>query len=358
MAEQGTRDILIWGAGAIGATVAAYLARAGHRVTCVDTNAAHREAVAANGLHITGPVDEFSVRVAIAAPEELRGTWPFAIVAVKAHYSHDAARALLPHLAADASVITLQNGLAHVEIAKIVHPHPVYAGMVGFAADVLAPGEIRFGKRSDLVIGRPGHAVDNRLNDLVAVMRAFEPNARATGDIEAALWGKLVFVAVLYGTALARSPIAALFRERRWFPVWYGLAHELLSVATAEGIAPESFDHFDLVAFRAPRPAEAAWQCLAETADGIGPNAKPHSGMWRDLSIHKRRTEIDAQLVPIVQLGRRHNLPTPLIEQVCIMIHEVEAGTRLQSDDALLDLLALTGQPDAATRSAPSIVSN
>jgi 2-dehydropantoate 2-reductase len=88
----------------------------------------------------------------------------------------------------------------------------------------------------------------------------------------------------------------------------------------------------------------------------VGPNSKPHSGMWRDLAVHKRRTEIDAQLVPIVQLGKRHTLPCRLLDRVCAMIHEIEAGTRPQTDDNLLELLAFGEY--AATIPTQSAVSN
>ena len=50
---------LIWGAGAIGGTVGAYLVRAGHDVTFVDVEAAHVAAIRETGLRITGPVDAF-----------------------------------------------------------------------------------------------------------------------------------------------------------------------------------------------------------------------------------------------------------------------------------------------------------
>jgi len=46
---------LIWGAGAIGGTLGAYLARTGHDVTFVDAADEHVAAIDRAGLHITGP---------------------------------------------------------------------------------------------------------------------------------------------------------------------------------------------------------------------------------------------------------------------------------------------------------------
>ena len=54
--------ILIWGAGAIGGTVGAFLGAAGHDITFVDTDAAHVAAIRARGAedqrpnrHLGGP---------------------------------------------------------------------------------------------------------------------------------------------------------------------------------------------------------------------------------------------------------------------------------------------------------------
>src|SRR5262249_54784704 len=77
---------LIWGAGAIGGTLGAYLARAGVDVTLVDTVAAHVEAIARDGLRVTGPIDEFTVRVPAYVPGALAGTWDEIILATKAHH--------------------------------------------------------------------------------------------------------------------------------------------------------------------------------------------------------------------------------------------------------------------------------
>ena len=95
---------LVWGAGAIGGTLGAYLARAGHDVTLVDTVAEHVDAITRGGLRIAGPIDEFTVRVPAYTPQTLTGTWDQVILATKAHHTEAAVRALGPHLAAGGCV--------------------------------------------------------------------------------------------------------------------------------------------------------------------------------------------------------------------------------------------------------------
>src|SRR5215475_9798622 len=95
---------LIWGAGAIGGTLGAYLARAGVDVTLVDTVADHVEAGTRDGLRVTGPIDQFTVRVPAFVPDALVGTWDEIILATKAHHTDTALPALRTHLADDGYV--------------------------------------------------------------------------------------------------------------------------------------------------------------------------------------------------------------------------------------------------------------
>jgi len=76
-------DVVIWGAGAIGGTIGAYLARAGANPLLVDTDAAHVAALNATGLKITGPVEEFSVAVRAVTPDQVKGPIRHVLLAVK-----------------------------------------------------------------------------------------------------------------------------------------------------------------------------------------------------------------------------------------------------------------------------------
>ena len=116
MAER----ILIWGAGAIGGSVGAWLKRAGHDITFVDVVPKHVAAIRDRGLRIIGPVEEFIVHTPACTPEELTGTWQRVFLAVKAQHTEAATRSLTPHLAQDGHVLSLQNGLNERIIQRIV----------------------------------------------------------------------------------------------------------------------------------------------------------------------------------------------------------------------------------------------
>jgi len=333
--------ILVWGAGAIGGTVGAYLQRAGHAVTFVDVVPEHVAAIRGPGLRIRGPVEDFAVQAPALLPSEVTGAWPRIFLCVKAHHTEDACRALLPHLAPDGYVLSLQNGLCETLIAGIVGAGRTMGAFVNFGADWMGPGDILFGNRGAVVLGEIDGAMTPRLAALHALMQAFEPDAITTPDIWSYLWGKLGYGAMLFAQALGNLGIADCLARPELLPAWRALGGEAVAVALAERVQPRGFNGFDPDAFRPGASAEAAQASVAAMVAFNRPSAKTHSGVWRDLTIRKRRTEVDVQIAPIVEIGARHGLVCPAIGRLVALIHEVEQGRRALSDDNLLELVPM-----------------
>jgi 2-dehydropantoate 2-reductase len=334
--------ILIWGAGAIGGTVGAFLRRAGADVTFVDVVPEHVEAIRdpSRGLCISGPVENFSVTAPAFLPEEVKGTWDRIFLCVKAHHTEQACRALEPHLSADGYVLSLQNGLCEQVIASVVGPARTMGAFVNFGADWIAPGQVMMGNRAAVVLGEIDGRMTERLAALHALMRHFEPEAITTEDIHAYLWGKLGYGALLFATALGQGGIADQFARLELAPAFRRIGQEVMTVAEAEGVSPRGFNGFDPAAFRPGAPWEATERSLAAMVEFNRGSAKTHSGIWRDLAVRRRRTEVDAQVVPVIATGARHGLACPALSRLAEMIHEVEDGRRALSDENLGELLA------------------
>ncbi len=332
--------ILIWGAGAIGGSVGAWLKRAGRDVTLVDLVSEHVAAIRdpSHGLQITGPVEQFSVAVPAFTPEELTGTWQHVFLAVKAHHTQAATRALTPHLAQDGYVLSLQNGLNENIIQRIVGRDRTIGAFINFGADWMAPGEIMFGNRGAVVLGELDGAVTPRLTALHAVMRDFEPDAITTPDIWSYLWGKLGYGAMLFAQGLGQAGIADCLARPELLSLWRRLGEEATAVALAEGIEPRGFNGYDVDAFRPGASEAAAKASVAAMVAFNRTSAKTHSGIWRDLAVRKRRTEVDVQIAPIVEIGARHGLDCRTTRRLVDMIHEVEDGRRAMTDENLLEL--------------------
>ena len=337
------KGILIWGAGAIGGAIGAYLVRAGHDVTFVDVVHEHVDAIRdpSRGLRITGPVDSFTVHAPAFTPDELEGTWQRIFLAVKAHHTEEACRALAPHLADDGYLLSLQNGICEKLIAREMGAARTVGAFVNFGADWIEPGEILYGNRGAVVVGEIDGASTPRVLALHREMQAFEPDAILTEDIWSYLWGKLGYGSLLFAQAVGQLGIADCLARGELLPLWRALAGEAMRVARAEGVAPRGFNGFDPAAFQPDSTEAQARDSVAAMVAFNRPNAKTHSGVWRDLAIRKRRTEVDMQLAPVVELGRRHGIACPKLDALVQMIHEIEHGDRRLSDDNLDELLSV-----------------
>ena len=146
---------------------------------------------------------------------------------------------------------------------------------------------------------------------------------------------------MLFATALTNESIADALAMPAYRHLYIALAREILAVAKARGVTPEAFDGFDPAAYLPQAPHGAAERSLDDLVAHNRRSAKTHSGIWRDLAVRKRPTEVDAQLGIVVTLGAEAGVPTPLTARLVALIHEIERGARAQSLDTL-DALAAT----------------
>jgi 2-dehydropantoate 2-reductase len=136
---------------------------------------------------------------------------------------------------------------------------------------------------------------------------------------------------MLFANALSGDSIADGLAREEHRDLYVAIAREILAVAAARGITPESFDGFDPAAYLPDAPSGSADRSLAALVAHNRKSAKTHSGIWRDLAVRKRPTEVEAQLGIIVRLGREAGVPAPLTARLVELIHDVERGARPMS---------------------------
>lgn len=323
--------ILVWGAGAIGGTLGAYWARAGVPVVLVDLVAEHVHACRTSGLAIEGPVAQFTQGVPALTPKEVRGQnrrYRRVVLAVKAHATAAALQALAPHVAEDGFVLSAQNGLNELLIAETLGAERTMGCFVNFGADWLGPGRILFGNRAAVVVGEIDGRTRPRTREMHALLKIFEPEAVLTDNIWGYLWGKLAYGAMLFATALTPDSMADNFADPARFVVFNRLGREVMAVAAARGVVPVGFNGFDPAAFAGHASEAASRASIAALAEFNRHTAKTHSGIYRDLAVRKRRTEVDAQIGIIARLGDEAGVATPALARLVALIHEIEDGCR------------------------------
>jgi 2-dehydropantoate 2-reductase len=301
MAATGTPQLLVWGTGAVGGTVAAHLARSGHALVCVDVNANHVRTINQAGLRVIGPVDTFTARPAAACPQDLKGIFDRILLCVKANRTADAAAGLAPHLANGGCVVSLQNGLNELTLVEVLGRERTIGAFINFSAELSAPGEIHFGGRGSVVIGELDGATTPRIEDLHRLFLGFDSEAQVSDNVLGFLWGKLIFCGFLKITAVADLPIREGLAASENRTLFAALACEMLAAA---GARPMGFDGFEPDAIRDSANSGALNRTFDAMDAFTGGGSLTHSATWRDPKEGRRHRH--AAVSPAPRSHRRH----------------------------------------------------
>ena len=185
---------------------------------------------------------------------------------------------------------------------------------VNFGADVTEPGVVLRGSRETFVVGE----IDGTISDRVRALAADIADAKPAEHIMGYLWGKEAYGAMLAAIAVSDLSIADGLADPAYAPLLVAVAREVLDQAPVTPMAFDGFDPEDLAGSLAPLVAFNRR------------SAKTHSGIYRDLMVRRRPTEVPAHL---------GGLEGPMLRRVVELITEIEQGRRT-CERANLDLLA------------------
>lgn len=328
------------GAGAIGGTLAVHLDAHGVPVQLIDADRAHVEAVRRNGLRLQTPDGTLTAHLPVFGLDDAPSQLGRVLLAVKAQATDRAAAWIAPRLVPEGYVVSLQNGLNETAIAAHVGAERTISAFVDLFADVMEPGLVKDGGAGGMALGEYSGGVSDRVHELAADLQHWGSPV-VTGNVDGFLWSKLGFGAMLSATALADADMADLIHRHR--PSMEELAAEVFDVADAEGITLEGFDAFDPAVYRRgadPAAREAATDGLVAW---LGTQSKTRSGIWRDIAVRGRPTEVPCHYAPIIAKAQQHGIDVPLLRQMVDLITALEAGQTRMGETHLDTLDAAVG---------------
>lgn len=241
-----SRRIAIVGTGAVGGWYAALLAAAGHEVRCL----ARRDAavIAERGLRILTPGGERVQRVALATDDPARiGPVDLVVVAAKTTANAGLAGIIRPMLAADTTLLTLQNGMGNAEVlAAIDGPGRAVAGLCFVCINRLSPGVIETTLPGYIRMAAAEGPAGARVRDTVALFAAAGVDCKAEDSLEGVLWKKLCWNIPFNGLSIAAGGLTTdrILADPALRARVRALMEEVRSAAAARG-TPFGQDHLE-----------------------------------------------------------------------------------------------------------------
>ena len=170
----------------------------------------------------------------------------------------------------------------------------------------------------------------------------WSPRCRSPANIAGFKWAKHVYAALLVATALVDAHVYEVVeRSPEIQRLLVALVAEGMTVAEAEGVRLEAFDEFDPAWYRAARAGDAGAvaRAMAAIAAFYRGHTKTKTGIWRDLVVRKRKTEVEAHLGATLERAGRHGFPAPLTRRLLALIGEIETGQRAMAWQNLEELV-------------------
>lgn len=296
--------IAVMGAGAVGCYYGGLLARVGNDVALIGRSS-HVDAIVRNGLRLE--TSAFDERVAVKAFVDARGVQGADVVlcCVKTSDTAQAASAMAPHLAPDAVVVSLQNGVDNPALLRTRLSQEVIPAAVYVATQMAGDGHVRHHGGGRLVLGRSPTGTPGS-GSVAALFSAAGVPVEISDNIEGVLWTKLVINCAYNAlSAITALPYARLVEQAGVEQVLNDVVGECLAVAAKAGITPEG-DVWDGVR----RIPEAMPNQMSSTA--------------QDLQ-RGRKTEIDHLNGCIVRLGEELGVPVPVNRLLLTLVKVLES---------------------------------
>jgi 2-dehydropantoate 2-reductase len=256
--------------------------------------AQHVEAFRNSGLRFEGLTFDERIRVEASTEAAAVKGARLVLFCVKSTDTESAAAQIAPHLAPEAIVVNLQNGVDNTERIQARIAQPVVPAVVYVATEMAGPGHLKHHGRGDLVIGElAGKAGSTGLKAVKGWFEAAGVPVVLSDNIAGALWEKLV-VNCAYNalSALANLPYGRMIAGTGIREVMKDVVEETLAVAKASGVTMAP----DLLA-KTYKIAEAMPTQFSSTAQDLQ-RGKP--------------TEIDHLNGFVARRGAALGVPTPV----------------------------------------------
>lgn len=331
--------ILVMGAGGIGGIVSATLTEVGSAVTAVSTNEQIRAAVDKAGFRILDEGEERTIRGWVSpAPE---GKYDLCILATQPPNVEEAARTALPHLADDAEVVVLQNGLCEERIAAIVGAERVVGAIVAWGASMPEPGLYERTAAGGFQIGRLSGAVDDHVKRIGELLEAIGP-VTLTQNLRGARWSKLALnCAVSSLGTIAGERLGPVVRVRRYRRLALEIMTECVAVAKAEGVKLEKVSgtlDLDWVALsEADKVSSGSMSLTAKHALilAVGLRYRRMRSSMLAAIERGRKPAIDFLNGEVVSRGAKHGIATPVNARIVDTVWKIARGEVTSSRETL-----------------------
>lgn len=229
------------------------------------------------------------------------------IISVKGLNLQEAINTITPLVGSDTIILSLLNGITSEDILsetfgrdKVLH---------GFSVGIDAlreNGEVKFSTMGKIVFGEYYPEVKGKAALVAEIFSKAGINYSVPDDIRKEMWWKFMLnVGINQTSAILRAPYGVYATSSD--------AQKLLAIACREVIPLAEKEGISL--------SEADIDKYIKIIQTLSPSGK--TSMLQDIEAG-RKTEVESFALAVINLGKKHNIPTPVNEMLYLMLRVLE----------------------------------
>lgn len=328
--------VAIYGAGAMGTVLGAFLTEGGQPVDLISRNEAHVLAMRQNGATVRCMSDgvEKNVRVSALLPEEMTGKYDVVFLMTKQRENEKILRFIKEYLNEDGIVCTTQNGLPEKSVADVLGTEHAYGAAVTFGANFVCDGVVELTSNlSAISMLCGGYQNDNSKNEVLKTILEKAGAAignpelvKTTDNLAGARWSKLAINAAFSTlSTITGLTFGEVAKRRKTRKLALAILREAIAVAKASGIRLEKMQGHDFEKVFGGRGFFKTQLIYALLPLAIKKHRLLKSGMLSDIE-KGRRCDVDFVCGALVAAGKAVGVETPVAEAAVALVHGIENG--------------------------------
>lgn len=322
-------NVAIYGAGAMGTVLGAYISKAGYEIDLINRNKDHIEALQQNGAKIIGTIS-FTQPVTALLPSDMNKKYDIILLMTKQRYNTEIVQSLQPFLTEHGVICTMQNGLPELSVAKVIGKDRTIGCTMSWGATFHGHGvsELTSNSTRDTLtfnIGKYGNNDDTLFNYIIELLDTMG-NVTVEDNFIGARWSKLLVNAAFSGLSVVTgATFGEISSNRTSRKIALQAIKECIDVAHKAGIKIEPIQGKDVVKLmNYTNPIKKQISLL------ILPLAmKKHrlirSSMLRDIQ-RGLKSEIEAINGVVCDFGDTYQVETPVNDKIVELVHRIEDG--------------------------------
>jgi 2-dehydropantoate 2-reductase len=306
---QSNQKIYVLGAGAVGCYFGGMLARAQYDVTFI-ARPERAHALNESGLEMDCKAFHETIAVKASADLSILSDADLVLLSVKSLDTERTLAQVQSILPSKAVILSLQNGVANIEVASKMVANPIYAAVVYVAAGMIGQRTMKHHGRGELLIGNPSqtNSLDDQcLHEICTLFEGAGVPCSISPQIKRDMWLKfLVNCSFNAISGIGQIPYGEMVKSPGVVKLIEEITKEFLAIAALEDV---NITMSEALAMNASIATTMVTQ-VSSTAQDLA---------------RGKKTEIDFLNGYIVELGERYGIPTPYNESVHALVRMMES---------------------------------